>query len=96
MFLHADNWKVCGAKACDGVPSKKANGRCLMPPWKNRTGTDGAGYIDLGYDSTSKGNNKGWSCADGKCEGRCATEVNDHGIAECPTSSCIANALGEL
>ncbi|WIA11284.1 hypothetical protein OEZ85_011408 [Tetradesmus obliquus] len=88
---NSDNWKVCGAKACDGVPSKKANGRCLMPPWKNRTGTDGAGYIDLGYEPQG---NKGWSCAGGQCEGRCATEDNPYGTAECPTSSCIANALG--
>jgi hypothetical protein len=86
----AANWKVCGAKACDGVPNKKSDGRCTMPPWKNRNGTDGPGYIDYEYA------NKDWSCATGQCEGRCATEDNTGSVnGECPTSSCIANGLGK-
>jgi hypothetical protein len=96
-YCPAVNWKVCGAKACDGVPNKKSNGECMMPPFKNGVGTDGPGYIDYDYGVDDK---KDWTCASAPgdppiCEGRCSLANNPDMPGNCPTSSCIANGLGE-
>jgi hypothetical protein len=81
--LPADNWKVCDSLACRDYPF------CAFRPWKNGKGKGGDGYVDYDYS------NKDWSCANNTqneitCEGRCSTV-----LGVCPTSSCIANALGK-
>lgn len=74
--------------ACKDTPT------CVLRPWKNKSGNGGQGYVDHEFDNVQGKN--GWTCTNTTCEGRCSTEdnpSNDKGV--CPTSSCIANGLGE-
>jgi hypothetical protein len=93
--LHADNWKVCSSPECPGNPTSvrtaskpKKDKDCTLPPWRNGAGVGGVGVVEVGF----KGKNPDYECgtAAGDCWGACSTVF---GI--CPTSSCIANSLGE-
>lgn len=91
----ADNWKVCSSPECPGNPvnyrvkDKPAKDKeCDRPPFKEGVGVGGIGFVDVGFTS----NNPSYSCTGSSdCEGSCSKT-----LGVCPTSSCIANNLGEL
>ena len=98
----SDNWKVCGSKLCDLNPvgskppaAKKSDYQeeCVFGSFKWDTATSAFVSLADNVANLRVQCNKGWpgpdQCTANDCIGSCC-----RALGRCPTSSCIANALG--
>lgn len=83
MFPDSDG---CGALREGGGKNPKADISCEYPTWWNATG----GFSGS-CDAVAGGLGAGFTSAGGSCHGLCCTG----GEGRCPTSSCVANKLGD-